>query len=134
MPSLPTAPAVLPMWQGRPGLIRTVICFVLGALLAVGLLLLTERSLIAPACRGYADAHAMRYTDFKLVGIKTSTTVVCLLARADGKPGEIYLREIVPPLTEFAVGWLVFLEVTAPGFAILLALAWTGWSRRALPR
>jgi hypothetical protein len=123
MASLPPAPVVLPMWRGRRGLVAAALCFVLAIGCGMGLLLLVERSTIAPACRGYAAAHEMRYVDFKLVGVKRNSTVVCLLARPDGTSHDVYLRELVSTFTDLWVGILVSLEFTVPALAILLALA-----------
>lgn len=119
------------MWSGRRGWINTILCCVLALPCALGVWLLAERSVIAPACTGYASSHGLTYTDFKLVGVKHASTVVCLLSGADGSRSEVHLRELVPFLTDASVGFAMTLEFTVPAFAILLALALVGWSRLA---
>lgn len=118
-----SAPVVLPIWKGRRGLLNSILCGVLGLLCAVSLLLITERTIVAPACTAYASAHDMTYSDFKLVGLKQYDTVVCLLLRDDGKAQDVYLKTLVSYLTNLLVGFALNLEVTVPGFIILLALA-----------
>jgi hypothetical protein len=119
----PNAPEVLPIWKGRRGWFNTILCCVLGLLCAVGLLLITEKIMVAPACATYASAHDMRYSDFKLVGLKQSATVVCLLLRDNGKTHDLYYKSLVSYPTNLLVELAMNLEITVPGFIILLALA-----------
>ena len=58
-----------------------------------------------------------------IVGLKQYDTVVCLLLRDDGKTQEVYFKTLVSYLTNLLVGFAMNLEVTVPGFIILLALA-----------
>jgi hypothetical protein len=74
----------------------------------------------------------MTYTDFKLVGVKQASTVVCMLTQANGKSQEVHLNELVPYLTDVLVGFAMSLEITVPGFAVLLALVRVGWYRRTV--
>jgi hypothetical protein len=115
--------ATLPMWQGRRGTLNAIVCGVLGLLCALGVLLITERAIVVPACTAYASAHDMTYSDFKLVGRTHADTVVCLLLRADGKTQDVYLKTLVSYLTDLLVSLAMNLEITVPGFIILLALA-----------
>jgi hypothetical protein len=72
----------------------------------------------------------MTYTDFKLVGVKHASTVVCLLNQGDGRNQDVYLNELVSFLTDLWVGLAMSLEITVPGFAIFLALIRVGLYRR----
>jgi hypothetical protein len=127
MTQLPTgSPAELPIWQGRRGVINTVMCCVLALPCAFGMWFLAERSTIVPACTAYAASRGMSYTDFKLVGVKQASTVVCILTQTDGRKQDVHLSELVPYLTDLWVGFAMSLEFTVPGFAILLALARVG--------
>jgi hypothetical protein len=72
----------------------------------------------------------MTYTDFKLVGVKHASTVVCLLNQGDGKNQDVYLNGLVSYLTDLWVGFAMSLEITVPGFAVLLALIRVGLYRR----
>ena len=133
MTQLPNGPPPeLPIWKGRRGLVNTVLCCVLSLPCAFGLWFLAERSTIVPACTAYARANAMTYTDFKLVGVKQASTVVCMLTQADGKDQDVHLSELVPYLTDVLVGFAMSLEITVPGFAVLLALVRVGWYRRTV--
>jgi hypothetical protein len=133
MTQLPSGPpAALPIWKGRRGLVNTVLCCVLALPCAFGLWFLAERRVILPACTAYAGAHGMTYTDFKLVGVKHASTVVCLLARPGGKGQDVHLSELVPFLADFLVGFAMSLEITVPAFAIVLALIRVGWYRRSV--
>jgi hypothetical protein len=129
-PSGPTAE--LPIWKGRRGVINTVACGVLGLACASGLWTLTERSMIVPACTAYASTHGMTYTDFKMVGVRHASTVVCILSRADGGTQDVHLNELVPFLTDTWVGFAMTLEITVPAFAILMAIARVSWYRRSV--
>ena len=132
MAQLPSGPpAELPIWKGRRGLVNTVLCCVLSLPCAFGLWFLAERSTIVPACTAYAGAHGMTYSDFKLVGVKQASTVVCLLTQANGKNQDMYLGELVPYLTDTLVSFAMSLEITVPGFAVLLALLRVAWYRRS---
>jgi hypothetical protein len=71
----------------------------------------------------------MAYTDFKLVGVRHASTVVCILTQANGRNQDVHLSELVPFLTDFWVSFAMSLEFTVPGFAILLALARVSWYR-----
>jgi hypothetical protein len=122
-------PAELPIWKGRRGFINTVLCCVLSLPCALGLWFFAERSTIVPACTAYAAAHGMSYTDFKLVGVRHASTVVCLLTQANGGTQDVHLGDVVSFFTDFWVGFAMSLEFTVPGFAILLALARVGWYR-----
>jgi hypothetical protein len=133
MKQLPSGPpAALPLWQGRSGVINTVRCCVLAVPCALGPWFLAQRSIIVPACTAYAVAQGMTYTDFKLVGVKHASTVVCLLDRTDGRRQDVHLGEIVPYLTDLWVGFAMSLEFTVPGFAILIALVRVGLYRRSV--
>jgi uncharacterized membrane protein len=111
------------MWQGRRGLIASAVCLVLGLISGVALLLLVERTTIAPPCRAHAAAHDMTYTDFTVVGVRTHTTIVCQLKSANGAAHDIHLSELVSTFTDLWAGILVTLEFTVPALAILFALA-----------
>jgi len=131
MTQLPSGPPPeLPIWKGRRGVINTVMCCVLSLPCAFGLWFLAERSTIIPACTAYASGHGMTYTDFKLVGVKHASTVVCLLNQGNGKNQDVYLSELVSYLTDLWVGFAMSLEITVPGFAIFLALLRVGLYRR----
>ena len=117
----------LPIWKGRRGLVNTVLCCVLSLPCAFGLWSLAERSTIVPACTAYARAHAMTYTDFRLVGVKQASTVVCMFTEANGKSQDVHLNELVPYVADVLVTFAMSLEITVPGFAVLLALARVGW-------
>ena len=131
MTQLPSGPpAELPIWKGRRGLTNTVLCCVLALPCAFGLWLLTERSTIVPACTAYARTHGMTYTDFKLVGVKHASTVVCVLTQTNGGNQDVYLSDLVSFVTDLWVGFAMSLEFTIPAFAILLALARVAWYRR----
>jgi hypothetical protein len=117
----------LPIWQGRRGLVNAALCCVLSLPCAFGLWRLAERSTIVPACASYAGAHGMRYTDFKLVGVKQASTVVCMFTEANGKSQDVHLSELVPYLADVLVGFAMNLGITVPGFAVLLGLARVGW-------
>jgi hypothetical protein len=133
MTQLPSGPRPeLPIWKGRRGLVNTVLCCVLSLPCAFGLWLLAERSTIVPACTAYAGAHGMTYADFKLVGVKQASTVVCMLTEANGKSQDVHLSELVPYLTDVLVGFAMNLGITVPGFAVLLALARVGWYKRTV--
>lgn len=123
MASLPPAPVELPMWRGRRGLVASAICLVLALACGIGLLLLVERTTIAPPCRAYAAAHGMTYSEFTLVGVRTTSNVVCVLKRANGSSGDVHLSELVSTFTDLWAGILVSLEFTVPVLAILFALA-----------
>jgi hypothetical protein len=130
MTSLPSdAPPELPLWKGRRGVINTVACCVLSLPCAFALWLVAERGTIVPACTAYASSHGMTYTDFKLVGVKHASTVVCLLSQGDGKIQDVYLSETVSYLADLWAGFAMTLEITVPGFAILLALLRVGLYR-----
>jgi hypothetical protein len=109
--------------------INTVMCCVLSLPCAFGLWFLTERSTIIPACTAFANGHGMTYTDFKLLGVKHASTVVCLLNQGNGKTQDVSLNELVSYLTDLWVGFAMTLEITVPGFAILLALIRVGLYR-----
>jgi len=123
-------PPELPIWKGRSGVINTVMWGVLSLPCAFGVWLLAERSTIIPACTAYASSHGMTYTDFKLVGVKHASTVVCLLSQRNGKIQDGHLNELVSYLTDVWVRFAMSLEITVPGFAILLALIRVGLYRR----
>lgn len=74
----------------------------------------------------------MTYTDFKLVGVKRASTVVCMLTQANGNSQEVHLSELVPYLTDVLVGFAMSLEITVPGFAVLVALGRVGWYKRTV--
>ena len=96
-PAIPSGPpAELPIWKGRRGVLNTAACCVLSLPCAFALFSLAARSTVVPVCTAYAGAHEMAYADFKLVGVKHASTVVCLLIQANGKHQDIYLRELVP--------------------------------------
>jgi hypothetical protein len=65
----------------------------------------------------------MTYTDFKLVGVKERSMVVCLLTEASGRSEDIHLKDLVPFVTDTLVSLAMNLGITVPGFAILLGLA-----------
>ena len=71
----------------------------------------------------------MTYADFKLVGVKQASTVVCLLERGNGQRQDVYLNELVSYLTNVWVEFAMTLEITVPGFAILLGLVRVGLYR-----
>jgi hypothetical protein len=73
----------------------------------------------------------MTYADFKLVGVKERSTVVCLLTQAGGRSEDVHLKELVPFVTDLLVSFAMNLGITVPGFAVLLALARVGLYRRA---
>src|SRR5512133_2587800 len=128
----PSAPsAELPIWKGRRGLIATVLCCVLAVPCAFGLWFLTERSTIIPACAAYARSHGMIYADFKLVGVRHASTVVCMLTQSNGQIQDVRLGELVSFLTDLWVGFAMSLEITVPAFAVLLALARAAWYKSA---
>jgi hypothetical protein len=112
----------LGLWQGRRGVLNTVICCALGALCSLGLWLFAERTTIVPACTQYAAANGWRYADFKLVGVKDASTVVCLLTREAGKTEDVHLDQLVPYFTNLLVEFAMTLEITVPGFAVLMAI------------
>lgn len=124
-------PAELPIWKGRRGLINAILCCALAVPCAFGIWLLAERTVIVPTCTAYANAHGMTYADFKLVGVKQASGVVCLLDRANGARRDVYLKTLVPFLTDTLVGFAMSLHITVPAFAILLAIARVGWYRHA---
>jgi hypothetical protein len=131
MTKLPIAPTeVPPIWKGRRGWINTGVCCVLALACAVGLLLLVERSVVVPACSAYASKHEMTYKDFKLTGLRTTSNVVCVLAKANGKMQDIHLRELVSYVTDFLVGIAMSLEFTVPLLAIFFAIMRLVWYRR----
>ena len=99
-----------PIWKGRRGLINTGAVVVLAILLGFGLWFLADRTTITPACTAYADAHGMTYKDFKLVGLKRDSTVVCLLARANGTTKDVYLKELVPVYKDYLVSFAMSIE------------------------
>jgi hypothetical protein len=75
----------------------------------------------------------MSYTDFKLVGVKqTDGDVVCMLTQADGRGQEVHLSELVAYPTYVLVNFAMSLEITVPGFVVLLALARVGWYKRTV--
>lgn len=114
------------MWKGRRGAINTAVCCALALLCAFGVWSLAERLIIVPACSRYALTHDMTYTDFKLVGVRQASTVVCLLRTSKGGDAEIYLKELVPFVTDMLVGFAMSLQLTVPAFAIALAAARVG--------
>jgi len=122
-------PTELPLWKGRRGVVNAVMCFVLALPCAFGLWFFAERSTIVPACSGYAAGHAMTYSDFKLVGVKHASTVVCLLERSNGEKRDVHLDELVPYVTNLWVEFAMSLEITVPGFAVLLGLVRVGLYR-----
>jgi len=126
-------PTELPLWKGRRGVINTVVCCVIALPCAFGVWLLAERSTIVPSCSAYASGHAMKYSDFKLVGVKHASTVVCLLEHANGEETDVHLSELVSYLTNLWVELAMTLEITVPGFAILLALLRVGLYRLGTP-
>jgi hypothetical protein len=111
--------------------INAVMCCVLALPCAAAVWTLAERTTIVPACTAYASGHGMTYADFKLVGVKHASTVVCLLLQGNGKDQEKYLNELVPYLTDLWVGVAMSLDLTVPAFAILLGLIRVGLYRRA---
>lgn len=115
-------------------MINTVACCVLSLPCAFGLWSLAERTVIVPACTAYASAHAMTYTDFKLIGgmREPQSTVVCMLTDTDRSSHDIELGKLVPFLTNLWVEFAMSLEITVPGFAVLLGLARVAWYRRTL--
>lgn len=133
MTQLPNEPATdLAIRKGRRGMFNTILCCVLALPCAFAVWFVTERSTIAPACTAYATANGMTYTDFKLVGVKHASTVVCLLTQGNGKIKDVHLSELVPFFTDMWVGFAMTLEITIPAFAILLALAMVEWHRRTI--
>ena len=92
-------PTELPLWKGRRGVINAVVCCVLSLPCAFGLWFFAERSTIVPSCTAYASGHGMTYADFKLVGVKQASTVVCLLERRQRAETDVYLNELVSYLT-----------------------------------
>ena len=127
MTTLPgTEATALPLWTGRRGVVNAVMCCVVSLPCAFGLWFFAERSTIVPACAAYASQHGMTYSDFKLVGVKHASTVVCLLEGAGGKRQEQRLEELVPFFTNVAVELAMTLEITVPAFVILLALLRVG--------
>jgi len=71
----------------------------------------------------------MTYADYKLVGVKQASTVVCVLEGANGQRQDVYLNDLVSYLTNVWVELAMTLEITVPGFAILLALVRVGLYR-----
>ena len=71
----------------------------------------------------------MTYSDFKLVGVKHASTVVCLLEQGNGERRDVHLDELVPYVTNLWVEFAMSLEITVPGFAVLLGLARVGLYR-----
>jgi hypothetical protein len=53
-----------------------------------------------------------------------------MLTQANGGNRDVYLNELVSFFTDFWVGFAMSLELTVPGFAILLGLARVWWYRR----
>jgi hypothetical protein len=123
------ATTTLPMWRGRRGVASALICCVLALPCAFAVWTLAERSTIVPACTAYANRNGMTYSDFKLVGVKHASSVVCLLEGVGGKKGEQYLKELVPYARNLAVELAMTIEITVPAFVILLAVLGTGLSR-----
>jgi hypothetical protein len=121
------------MWKGRRGLVNTIACCALSLPCAFGLWLLAERSTIVPACTSYARAHGAAYLDFKLVGVKHASTVVCLLAEGNGKVLDVHLNELIPYITNLLVELAMTLELTVPAFAVLLAMTRVFVFRRMPP-
>jgi len=74
----------------------------------------------------------MTYTDFRLVGVKRKSTVVCMLTQIDGRNEDIRLNELVSFLTNLWVEFALSLEITIPAFAILFALGRVAWYRRTV--
>ncbi len=123
MPPLPSAPIVLPIWQGRRGWINAIACALLGTLCALGLMLAVERTVVAPVCGKHAAARGMTYQEFTLVGRKQLNTVVCILRRPDGRTEDVYLKSLLPFFADMLVGLAMGLELTVPSFILLLAIA-----------
>ena len=124
MTPLPNHPAeTLSIWKGRRGVINTALCCAVAVLCAWGVWSATERSVIVPTCSAYATSHGLAYADFKLVGIRHASTVVCLLTQPNGQTQDVYLKELVSTFTDLWVGLAMTLELTVPSFAILLGLA-----------
>jgi hypothetical protein len=71
----------------------------------------------------------MTYRDFRLVGVREKSTVVCVLTQSSGRSEDVYLQELVPFFTDVLVGFAMNLGITVPGFAILLGLARVGLYR-----
>lgn len=134
MAQLPVRPPeTLSIWKGRRGVINTVLCCALAVPCAWGGWSAAERSVIVPACTAYASAQGASYSDFKLVGVKHASTIVCLLKQPDGRPRDVYLKELVSTFTELWVGLAMTLEITVPAFVILLGLARSWWFLRRRP-
>jgi len=112
----------LPLWKGRRGLVNTVACCALALPCAWGLWLLAERSVIIPACTRYARSQGLAYADFRMVGVKHASTVVCVLVQDGGKTSDVYLDTIVPFITNLLTEFAMSPEFTVPAFAIALAI------------
>ncbi|MFN7985495.1 MAG: hypothetical protein U0Q11_26950 [Vicinamibacterales bacterium] len=121
-----TSQTTASLWSGRRGVVNTVVCCALAVLCAFGVWSLAERLVIVPACSRYAQAHEMTYADFRLVGVRHASTVVCLLRTSNGGTHEVYLKELVSFVTDALVGFAMSLEITVPVCAIGLAAARVG--------
>jgi hypothetical protein len=116
-------PAVLSIWKGRRGVVNTALCCALAVPSAWGVWSAAERSAIVPTCTAHAAAQGLSYADFKLVGVRHASTVVCLFTQANGRTRDVYLRDLVSTFTDLWVGLAMTLELTVPAFVILWGLA-----------
>jgi uncharacterized protein (UPF0333 family) len=123
-------PVEPPIWQGRRGVINTVVVGVLAVVCALGLLFFAQKAIIAPACSVWAGTQGATYTNFHMVGRKNTNNVVCVAARASGKTVDIRLSELVSTPTDLFASFAVSLEFTILLFAILLAILRVWWYRK----
>lgn len=102
--------------------------------LAIGLLLLVDRSYVSPLCEKYAAQHSLVYrgVDYPYVGSSSSTTNSggCIFEDAAGQRNTITLRVLDPNgALSLLASFVLDVEFTVPTLFILVALIAVGLSR-----
>ena len=120
---LPDRPVALPIWRGRRGLVNTAICGVLGLLLASGLAVLVDHTVVVPGCTAYGQSHGMMYLDYKVYTSAKQESGACIFRTAGEHIQDVSFREAISFFTDLWLGIAYNLQLTVPSFILLLGLA-----------
>ena len=109
----------------------TVLVFSLALVCSLALKLGLEHSAIASYCTEYGQAQGLNFQHATAANYRKDSGVECVYRQHDGGETVMPLSGLAPFMTDLSMSFATDLEVTVPGFAVLLALLWFGAKRLA---
>lgn len=105
----------------------TMLLVVLTAVIGFGLYAAVENGVVIPRCRASGAARQLTFIRVESFGYRQDSSTHCIFASASAQEQDVLFGDLSSFQIDLLASLALDVEITCPGIALLLAVAWSGF-------